>query len=260
MKKLSLILLFLSAVLLLAGWAVVSPAAAQTETPLVLRLSRDFGFSNGTGQIQGRFTIHVTGPTNLAKVDFFLDGQKIGEAQSAPFNLQFSTSSFSLGSHTIYAVGTTTDGQALQSPNVTAEFVSAQTGMKAAGKILIPILVVVGVAMLGSALFPALTGRGRHVQLPLGAARNYGIKGGGICPKCKRPFSFSVFSLNLPFAHFDRCPYCGKWSLVRVASLNDLRKAEAAELESAQASQAVPEQSEEEKLRGEIDDSRYQNP
>lgn len=259
MKKTSLLSLCIGVILLLIGLGMTSPANAQTETPFALRLSRDFGFSNGSGQIQGTFTIRVTGPANLIRVDFFIDGKQVGEASAAPFNLQFSTGSFSLGNHTISARGTTQDGQVLETPVVTAEFVSAETGMKAAGKILIPILVLVGVAVLGSALFPALTGRGRRVQLPPGEPRNYGIKGGGICPKCKRPFSFSIFAPNLPFYRFDRCPYCGKWSLVRVASLSDLRKAEAAELEAVQSAQQVPEQSEDEKLRSELDDSRYQN-
>jgi len=259
MKKTNFLILCIGLVALLAGLSAASPARAQGGTPLVLRLSRDFGYSSGSGQIQGTFSIHVTGPANLARVDFLIDGKQIGEVRTAPFNLQFSTSSFALGSHTISALGYTTDGQELRTPDVTAEFVSADQGMKAAGRFVIPILVVAGLAVLLSALFPVLTGRGKHVQLPPGEPRNYGLKGGGICPNCKRPFSFSILAPNLPFYRFDRCPYCGKWSLVRLASLNDLRKAEAAELEAAKAAQSIPAESEEEKLRKELDDSRYQN-
>ncbi len=57
---------------------------------------------------------------------------------------------------------------------------------------------------------------------------------------------------------FDRCPFCGRWGVVRIASLSELRKAEATELEDAKASQPIPEESEEEKLRKELDDSRFQ--
>ncbi len=116
-------------VTLLVAFLMVSPALAQSNSALVLRLSRDFGFSSGTGQIQGTFTIHVTGPANLTRVDFLIDGQQIGAVTRAPFNLQFTTSSFSLGSHTISAVGYTSDGQELHSPVVTAEFVSAEYGI-----------------------------------------------------------------------------------------------------------------------------------
>ncbi len=241
-----------------ASFLIVSPVLAQGNDTLVLRLSRDFGYSSGSGQIQGTFTIHATGPANLIHVDFLVDGSKIGEATQTPFNLQFSTGSFSLGSHSISAVGYTSDGQELHTPVVTAEFVSAETGWKAAGRIAIPILVIVGLAVLLSALFPALTGRGRLSQLPLGEPRNYGLRGGGICPKCKRPFSFSLLTPNLLMYRFDRCPYCGRWGVVRIASLSELRKAEAAELELAKASQPIPEESEEEKLRKELDESRYQ--
>jgi hypothetical protein len=233
------------------------PALAQADNTLVLRLSRDFGFSSGSGQIQGTFSMNVTGPSNLARVDFFIDGKQIGEATAAPFNLQFNTGSYTLGNHSLSAIGYTNDGQELHTPEVTVEFVSAETGMKAAGRIAFPILVIAGVAILLSALFPLLTGRGKRSQLPLGTARQYGLRGGGICPKCGRPFSFSLFSLNLLMSRFDRCPYCGRAGIFRTASISDLRKAEAAELEAAKASQSVPEESEDEKLRKELDESRY---
>lgn len=53
----------------------------------------------------------------------------------------------------------------------------------------------------------------------------------------------------------DRCPYCGKWSVVRSLPLAQLRQAEQAELEQARGQ--IPEISEEERLKKELDDSRY---
>ncbi len=256
MKSNKHLTLFIGSITLLLACLVVTPALAQADNGLVLRLSKDFGFASG-GQIQGTFTIHVTGPANLSRVDFLIDGKQIGEVTQAPFNLQFSTSGFSLGSHTIKAIGYTTDGQELQTPDLTTEFVSANEGMKAAGRVLLPILVIVAAALILSFAFPMLTGRGKRSDLPLGAPRNYGIKGGGICPKCGRPFAFSLLAPNLPFFRFDRCPFCGHWGIVKIASLSDLRKAEAAELEQANAAQSIPEESEEEKLRKEIEDSRF---
>jgi DNA-directed RNA polymerase subunit RPC12/RpoP len=243
---------------LLLCFAIVAPAAAQSDNTLVLRLSRDFGFAGGSGQIQGTFTMHVTGPANLAQVDFLIDGKSIGKVAQAPFNLQFNTGNYPLGAHKLSAVGLTSDGQELRSPEVTVEFVSPETGMQAAGRIAIPILVIVLAAVLVSTIIPALGGRGKHSQLAPGTPRNYGLKGGGICPKCGRPFSFSVLSINLPFVRFDRCPFCGHRGFIKIASMDDLRKAEAAELKAAGTSQAIPEESEEEKLRKELDDSRYQ--
>jgi DNA-directed RNA polymerase subunit RPC12/RpoP len=101
-----------------------------------------------------------------------------------------------------------------------------------------------------------LMGRGKREELPLGAERKYGLRGGGICPKCKRPFALSLFSMNLGFSKLARCPYCGKMSAVRVQPLARLRQAERAELEQAEGQ--VPGISEEEKLKKELDDSKYQ--
>jgi hypothetical protein len=242
---------------LLVALFIASPARGQGDNTLDLRLSRDFGFSSGSGQIQGTFTIHASGPASLTRVDFFIDGKQIGEATSAPFNLQFNTGNFTLGSHAISAVGYTNSGQELQSQTINAEFVTPETGLKSAGRIAIPILVIAGLAVLFSAIFPLLRGRGKRSQLPLGTPRNYGLRGGGICPKCGRPFPFSLLTMNLPFARFDRCPFCGHWGLIKISPLADLRKAEAAELDAAKASQPIPEESEEEKLRKELDDSRF---
>ena len=58
----------------------------------------------------------------------------------------------------------------------------------------------------------------------------------------------------------DRCPHCGKWSVVRRATPAELSAAEAAELAAAKAEQAeTPGLSEEERLRQELEDSRYQD-
>ncbi len=255
-NRISTILVSLIAWLL--SFAIAAPAFAQADNALVLRFSRDFGFAGGSGQIQGTWTMHVTGPANLARVDFLIDGKSIGVVTQAPFNLQFNTGNYSLGIHKLSALGVTSDGQELRSPEVTFEFVTPETGMQAAGKIAIPILVIVLAAVLVTALIPALSGRGKHSQLTPGTPRNYGVKGGGICPKCGRPFSFSFLSINLPFVRVDRCPFCGRWGLVKIASLDELHKAEAAELEAAGTGPAIPEESEEEKLRKELDDSRYQ--
>jgi hypothetical protein len=57
----------------------------------------------------------------------------------------------------------------------------------------------------------------------------------------------------------DRCPYCGKWSVVTHQSPQALQQAELAELEAAQDSGQFQAPSDEERLRKELDDSRYQD-
>jgi hypothetical protein len=249
--KFRIALLFALTLSLLAANA----ALAQTEE-LTLSFSRDFGYSSGTGDIQGTFSMKVSGPTDLARVEFYIDDTKIVEDSESPFRLQFTTDNYPLGLHEMYAIGYTADGREYRSKVVKANFVSADEGWQAAGKIAIPLITVVFGAILLSVVVPMLIGRGKREELPLGAERKYDLRGGGICPKCKRPFALHLWSLNLGFSKLDRCPYCGKWGVVRALSLAKLRQAEQAELEQAEGQ--VPGISEEEKLKKELDDSKYQ--
>ena len=98
---------------LLAGLIVlITPALAQDASQLVLKLNRDFGYSSGTGQIQA-FSMRVSGPESLVRVEFLIDGNTIGEATAPPFNLRFDTGQFDLGTHSLSANGYTADGTEL---------------------------------------------------------------------------------------------------------------------------------------------------
>ena len=236
------------------------PALAQDQTGLTLSLRKDFGYGSfPPGKIQGAFTMKASGPANLARVVFMIDGKLIGEVAAPPFNLKFDTSQYELGQHTLSALGFTTDGREIPSNQLTREFVSASEGPADVGKILLPILGIVAVVALISYLIPAMLGRGKRASLPAGAPRSYSPLGGGICPKCRRPFGLHAYGLNLIVGKYDRCPYCGKWSLVRHANPAQLREAEAAELKEAEEGAAHPEISQEEKLRKDLENSRYQD-
>ena len=228
----------------------VSVATAQAEQ-LSMRISRDWGYGGFNGDIQGLFSMHVTGPTDLAKVTFYIDSTVIGEVDKSPFNLQFNTDNYSLGVHELSAIGNSSSGQEYHSNAIRATFVPASQG----GKVVIPILVVVFGAILISALIPLFMSR-RTKKLPMGVERNYGPGGGAICPKCQRPFPLSLISPHLGFSKIAICPHCGKLGLVRPESIEKLRLAEKAELtgEKAQA----PEETDEEKLKKDLNDSKYQ--
>jgi hypothetical protein len=252
---------FFQVLIVLAALALfASPVLAQTETPLTLGLSKDFGYSGFAGDIQGAFSMKVKGPDDLARVVFFIDGQQIGEVASLPFRLRFDTGSYSLGKHILSATGYTTAGQELQSNELVREFVPASTGASTVGKILLPVLAVIAAAALVSYLIPALFTRGKKKQLAPGAPRNYAPLGGTICPKCGRPFGMHFYGLNIVIGKYDRCPYCGKWSVVRHSNPDQLRAAELAEIEQAQSPEGIlPEINPEEKLRKDLDNSRYQD-
>jgi hypothetical protein len=157
-------------------------------------------------------------------------------------------------------VGYTDDGRTLYSNQINVNFVTSEEGWSSAGRFLIPILAVVFGVMLLSFVVPWLLNRGKpRVAVPLGAPRNYGVAGGTICPKCKRPFSRNLLSPNLLVGKLERCPLCGKWSLARRASPAELAAAEAAELEMTPEREQTPALSEEERLRRDLEDSRYED-
>jgi Bacterial Ig domain len=232
---------------------------AQTEEDLNLDLSRDFGYSSGTGKIQGTFSMRVSGPDNLSRVEFLMDGKVIADVIEPPFRFQFNTDTYSLGIHTLSAVGYTTDDKVLQSNERRVEFVSAQEGSQQALKIVLPLLAVVFLIAIFSILIPTLTTKGKNSVVPLGSPRKYGISGGAICPKCGRPFSIHFFGLNLLIGKLDRCPHCGRWSIVRSVSPQELRAAELAELSQISQGEKDLQPQVEDKLKKEIEDSKYQD-
>ena len=229
------------------------------EQQLQIRLRRDWGFSSGTGKIQGTFSIRASGPDDLNQVIFYLDDQILGEVNHPPYNQQFSTENYPLGLHKIHATGTTGSGAELTSNLIQVEFVSAGEGWQWVTNIIIPIGVVILIAVGLTVGVPIIFSSGKKESLPLGAPRSYGIHGGAICPKCSRPFSRHIYGLNLGTHKYDRCPYCGKWSLVRRASKAELEAAEAAELKTAQEGVFQPQVSEEEKFRRDLEESRFED-
>lgn len=255
MKKQFLYLSFLA--LLLSGW-VISGASAQAEDELRLRMRKNFGYNAGS-TIQGLFTLTTAGPADINRVVFYLDNQVIGEATAAPFSYQFSTGNYPLGAHNLYAIGYTASGRELRSNDITARFVTAQQGLESGMKFAMPLLVIVfGILLLSvAALF--VGGRKRQPVEP-GEPRNYGIWGGTICPRCERPFVFRLASMNLgPGLKLERCPHCGRVGVFRRRSIEDLRQAEANELEKARQAGHAPSIEDEDSMRKELDNSRYQD-
>lgn len=238
------------------AWA--APAWAQ-EDELRLSLRKEFGFAMG-GQVQGTFKLTALGPADLISVTFELADEAgavgplvLGQASQPPFSVTFSTDKYPHGRYALSATGQTAGGRRIRSNVLRVEFVSAEAGWQAAGKIVIPLFVLLGAVMLAATLGPLVLER--LGKVPPGRPRHYGLWGGAICPKCKRPFGLHWWAPNLVTGKYDRCPNCGRWSIVRPAGRAALAAAEAAE-QAAPAPEA-PELSPEEKLRRQIEDSRY---
>jgi hypothetical protein len=236
---------------LLLALALPIGAAAQ-EDSFEVRLSRDFGYAAG-GDIQGLFTMQVRAVDGVTQVSFLIDGEVAATDSEAPFEFQFSTGDFPLGVHTLSAVGTMTGGGEIRSPERTVGFVSADEGWKAALRIAGPVLVIVLLATILGVVGPLLLDRkGKGFR-----RGEYGIAGGAVCPRCRLPFSRHTMAPNLLLGKLERCPHCGKWSIVRQASRLELEAAEARfDADSQQGALQVDD--ERERVQREIEDSRFE--
>ncbi len=251
MKKISVAIL----ITILVSLVIISAASAQGEE-LTLGLSKDFGSGGFNSDIQGTFTVKASGPANLERVQFFLDDTLLGEDTEAPFAIQFITDNYTTGAHVFTAVGFTTDGKQIGSKTISAVFVVERRSISYWSlKMVVPILAVVFGVMAISAVTTMINVR-KGKKLPASAARSYSF-GGGICPKCKRPFGFQLLGIHMFGRKLTPCPHCGKWSVVKRATMSELHAAELAELDTEKAQ--IHEASDEEKLRKELDDSKYQN-
>ncbi len=252
-KRLLGVSLFVGMIISLGAAAAWAQEATPVPEGLDLGLSRDFGYGGFGGDIEGTFSYRVDGPDALVRVEFLLDGEVIGEDTEPPFRLQFRTGTYALGQHTLSAVGYTSDGQTLQSVTLTRNFVDPGESTEFLKRMLLPLGVIIFLAVVLPAVI-SITSERRN-PTPMGAPRKYGLSGGTICPNCGRPYSRHFWGLNVGAGKFDRCPHCGKWRMVRRHSLEALRAAEQAELEQEKGT--VTPLSEEEKLRRQLEESRF---
>jgi hypothetical protein len=237
-------------VALLAVVLLVSAQNAAAQSELVLSINRDFGYGGFDNKIEGLFSLSAEGPEDLVRVDFFIDEELIANLEAEPFRVQFSTNSYAAGEHRLYAIGFTPSGEELQSNEIARVFITKEEIREAIFGIIVPLVGVIILLTLASAVIPALLGRKEKVG-------EYGILGGTVCPNCGLPFSLKFWGLNLFTGKLQRCPHCGKWSVVKRANPEALAAAEA-RYRGEEPTQ-VAEETKELRTRRQIDDSRYEN-
>jgi hypothetical protein len=254
MKPIRFVLLF---ILILALPSIVHAQDAEYR----LDLRRDFGYGAGSN-VRGNFTNRIFGDTeNIASVTYYIDDQVMGVVNEPPFEFKYHTSTYPSGWHDMTAVVVTKDGQEFTTPVVTVNLLTAEGQNEGMQRIFIPLGIILGiVALIGIAGQVAFMRRGGPPAA--GAPRNYGFKGGTICPRCGRAYAIHFFSINLIGGVVDRCDYCGKVAFVRARSRAELDAAVAAEAEAVRTGESsIPglqtEMTEEERARKLLDDSRY---
>jgi hypothetical protein len=241
-------------------FALVCAAPALAQVALTLDVSKNFGYNLGS-QIRGNFSMKVSGSADLQSVTFLIDGKAVGKAEAAPFVFQFQTGDYSVGVHELSATGVTAGGQTLSSPVRSFEFVSAETEQSGMAKVVVPLLALVGGIFVVMMLFQFVLFRGRSKREPVapGTQRNYGIRGGAICPRCGRPTPIHWSAMNMGImTKMDFCDNCGRYGLLHPRPLAELRRAEEAELKEAQAQSPVHAHSAEETLKEQLDSSRFE--
>jgi len=255
--------LILIAVVVLALITACTATDTSTSTsPTVtsgyrLNVNRLFGYSSGN-QIKGSFRLSVIGVSDILFVDYMIDGEVMATVNTAPFQLDFQTETYSFGMHTLSAIITTTDGRNVEVPDRQFDFATAQQEQQSVVGVIVPLGAVILLAVvLGLGLQFLFMRNKKHEFIPLGTARNYGLRGGAICPKCHRPTVLHPFAPHFGFrTKYDICENCGKWSMMTVLPVSELRIAEAEEARSAESNQVVPK-SEEEKLKEILNESKY---
>jgi hypothetical protein len=228
----------------LALLALASLGASQPPS-LTLTLRRTFGYALGD-DIQGSFSLTLQSPGELQRARFFVDDGLLAAIDGPPFRTQLHTGDFPTGAHRLWAEGEFDDGVTATSNVIDVNFVSGGAGERTLVSILMPILVVIGAALGVSALVVALATRRFRPGV-------YGRSGGAVCPRCGLPMSRHWFALKVGPGKWERCPHCGKWSVVRRAAPEDLLQAEARW--RGEEPQATPD--DDATRRRQIDDSRY---
>jgi Zn ribbon nucleic-acid-binding protein len=241
---------------MIMSMVMTSPVMAQEGYRLLV--DRNFGFSAGS-QIRGDFTLKISGDQdNLASVIFLLDGEEMATVSEAPFRYRFNTGNYPEGVHELSARLTLRDGSTITLSPRRFEFASSEAERQAIIKIVLPLLAVVLLLTVIGGGIQMLTLRGKPAgRYAPGEARDYGVAGGAICPKCQRPTPIHLWSINLAVGRWDRCENCGQFSLMRRQPLDVLRAAEAIELQAEKESLPAKAKSEEEKLRELLDQSRF---
>jgi hypothetical protein len=245
---------FLSIFLSLVLTLPVVVYAQDEDEALVLRINRDFGYGGGS-QIQGRFSMRVSGPDDLEWVEFLLDGEVVGEDREPPFRYSFSTDDYSPGVHRLSAIGYTQVGGQLASVTYSYEFISAAEARSKAIRLVIPILAIIAVMSLVTLVVPSLLGKNKG-SFRMG---EYGAAGGAVCPRCAFPYSRHVLAPNLVMGKLGRCPHCGKWAIVRRASPEDLDQAESRLREDHDRGRGMVESDRDQDLERLLEDSRFED-
>ena len=117
------------------------------------------------------------------------------------------------------------------------------------------LIIILVIAILAFRILPNLFSKSKGESQH---GSGYGAFGGVVCPNCTLPYGLTMGKINLGIGALSRCPHCGKWRVVRRASPEALAAAEERLRGQAGPGDEAPKENEEEKLRRELDNSRFE--
>lgn len=211
---------------------LVQPASAH-EGEYGIHLRRDFGYGAGSN-VRGTFTISLAGEeSQVAAVEFLIDGDVMARVESTPFQFQFHTDDYGFGVHQLSARVFLKNGRVEITPTTGLNFVTPEDER---GSLVTIFGGLFGAMALGLLIFWFVQ-KLVLKRKPGSSANNYGLLGAAICPKCGRPFPRHIWGVNMVVGKFDRCEHCGKWSMTRRATPDEIRAAEETEMHTQPASE-----------------------
>lgn len=254
MKRRSIVLPFM--LLLLLCFNGIYAVKAQEACPWKVSIVRRMGYGAGNN-LQGQMRLAVKGEGDtIRRVTYMRNELEMASLNEAPFVFDFSTDNYPEGAQSIYAMVEDESGHTCNTAPIELVFLSAADANRSMWKIMLPILAISALIVLLSfafSFFPKAKGANRPVK-------DYGPLGGYVCPRCGRPFPRRLlFTINLGFKQLERCPHCGKWSILSIASADELRQSEARYEAGANSGPVVVMDETEKEIRDELEDSKFTN-
>lgn len=154
MKKQQVFSIKFIIIVLLIVLTFYSARAKINELEITYTVTRVGTSIPGVG-IQGQFTVHVTGPAGLERVEFYMDDILKSNDTESPFVWVFITDNYDPGVHAIKMIGYTTDDSG--TAEFTRNFLSGMDPL-----VLAPMLLVV--AVIGFYIFRFVRKRQKKME------------------------------------------------------------------------------------------------
>jgi uncharacterized C2H2 Zn-finger protein len=218
----------LAAFLLISMLTLVFITKVSAEPTISLSINRIGPGANIGSDMNGMFTVSAQVSSDVARVEFYLNGTLQANDTTAPFSWTADSNDYPLGSYNITGVAFDSTGhQAVYSFN--ENFIEMPMWT------IIPLIVLLIVIFLGLPIFYIWYSRKGYDTTK--------------CPKCGYDYAQKILFVHIGPSNLKRCPNCGKF-FFRGKPYNPSDNDDSPPPDSP---------SDEDRLRKDIDKSKYEN-